>query len=254
MILSNSGATITFLSDGIVEKSGGPHDLHLQAALCSRIGPALCPRIIALGPDSYRMERLQDYPPCTSQQDLTRLLLRVRGCLMGMVWTKSPFTVAGLWRTNCANWIKLSNVDWLPPPGSVYSSDDEARRCLTHGDPTLANVMQRPQKMVGFYQICLIDATPPRPGISELREVDVGKLLQSAAGWEHALDPKHWIKSSEHQIDNLLEMESSLMRMKALYWAAFHCARITKRATRPDLVMWGQVNGRMFVDRMRKMG
>lgn len=96
----------------------------------------------------------------------------------------------------------------------------------------------------------IIDPVPCRLGLPSLRYVDVGKMLQSAAGWENALVPG-WSKPSDEAIDFILEQELPHVQPACLFWAAVNCARVVVRAKRDDIKKWGEDKSRMFIERMQ---
>jgi hypothetical protein len=92
------------------------------------------------------------------------------------------------------------------------------KHALTHGDPTAENVMFRP----GYGNV-LIDPIRATEVVPDSPAVDVGKMLQSAYGWEHAKYKNGMLAYSHKDIadivndDELFEIGES--------WAVIHVMR-----------------------------
>jgi hypothetical protein len=92
------------------------------------------------------------------------------------------------------------------------------KHALTHGDPTAENVMFRP----GYGNV-LIDPIRATEVVPDSPAVDVGKMLQSAYGWEHAKYSNGMLAYSHKDIadivndDELFEIGES--------WAVIHVMR-----------------------------
>lgn len=69
------------------------------------------------------------------------------------------------------------------------------QECLTHGDPTAENVMLRDGEYV------VIDPIPSTLAIPDDIAVDVGKLLQSAHGWE-AMKGETRVMWTPHEVED----------------------------------------------------
>lgn len=240
MTLGHSGAKITFFPHNLVGKRGGSMNLMEQARLCERLN-GVAPRIYSISVDSYIMERLNDLNP--QDGSYFELVDRIRKLLEEHVWNMPVPEVDLKWQIKACHWLH-SNAPWIPT--SLFSSlhNGPLQYSMTHGDPTFANVMIRP----ATGSLVLIDPAPPRPGIPWLRYVDVGKLLQSAAGWEHVLEPV-WPKPPIELIDFILSKEPSDEHGLCLFWAAFHCARVAARTTIPEARSWGTSMSKMFIER-----
>lgn len=91
-------------------------------------------------------------------------------------------------------------------------------RCLTHGDPTIENVMLRGQE-----QLVLIDPIPATPAVPDLLVVDVGKMLQSAVGWESV----RYGKDFRHSVDDIFRCITLDDHSwdAASYWCGVHLLR-----------------------------
>lgn len=92
------------------------------------------------------------------------------------MYAGGPTPLAAKWETCEAN----LSFDVQCQALDLYSQIDwrEVRRCHTHGNPTISNCMY------AFWSPRLIDPTPATPEVPDIRAVDLGRLLQSALGWE----------------------------------------------------------------------
>lgn len=89
--------------------------------------------------------------------------------------------------------------------------------CLTHGDPTYDNVMLRSGDVV------LIDPIPASAAIPDMRSVDIGKVLQSAIGYEamrYGEDERFRVGIDDVRKQFLLNKIDVPM-----YWCAVHLLR-----------------------------
>lgn len=105
------------------------------------------------------------------------------------------------------------------PPIPSLSND---RSVLVHGDPTAANLLFDGQQ----YMLC--DPKRPGRGIPPFRAVDLGKMMQSALGWEVLLDstwPDMDLPAEEMVADGLTEHD--LLGM--VFWCIVHLIRIQQR-------------------------
>jgi hypothetical protein len=105
--------------------------------------------------------------------------------------------------------------------------------CRTHGDPIADNVMQRGADNV------LIDPIPATPAIPDYLAVDVGRIIQSAVGYEKARYGVGFVPCA--RIDTFIELSYSVMNhrlhkheyLACYYFAVFHMLRacVDRRAT-----------------------
>lgn len=247
---SLTGAEICVLPDHEiprVTKSGGSADLFLQAEVMARAGSVVFPQLYGVSnTNGYTMERLQPQPAPLNFFGTAYRLFRVRD-MLPLVWKWAPldYIRAVRWQLETENWLTRS-APWLLPDFRRIYARKYCPECLIHGDPTLANVM-----LDDKLNLKLIDPAPPRFAVPQLPEVDLGKLLQSVAGWEHVLDPD-WPEPQMDLIgdvvDDVVRIPSVLLtadlgpdiRGRAIFWGAFHCARIMVRyAQDPMLSGWG---------------
>jgi len=205
--MGNSGAS---LSEAIVKSGPEASD---EAAYMQHLGPEVCPEVLLRSKSKYAMEMCEVVPPdCFT-------LIRIESLLMSSVWCREPLEdPTCLWRRE----TPVYAPDWTVP--SVY--------CLTHGDPTVGNVMWRGDQML------IGDPRPPRPYTPECADVDRGKILQSALGWE----------SVAYGVD-LLDFEEPLFwanlatRRRAMFWCYVASQRILvreyqRKQQRSEIVEW----------------
>lgn len=226
-VLGRSGARVDVHEDYVVKVMP---DAAEQAALLERLGADVGPVVFAKGEGLYVMERLDPLPADVS----TAALLREARAVLERVWAQGaperPF-VFTTWSQRFKTWAEDAGEPRLWTWAKRLYAPYGAVAALTHGDPTLANAMHREGEMV------FIDPLPARGKIPPLREVDVGKLLQSALGWEHILDPEGWSRGTVDDVNAVLEPEAPEMHERIWFWCAVHLTRIylRERAREPRL-------------------
>jgi hypothetical protein len=215
VILGFSDATIA-----VVKR--GPEEVREQGLLADHIGMNVCPRVLKFLDDGYEMEILSP-PQYRSMFELTGVYTK----LVAHVWNRRSYKG---WNSD---WL-MSLHDWCIKTESYWLIDEIRRQypeeptdgyCLIHGDPTLANLMVR-----GGGERVITDPMPRmeyRREIPNRMEVDLGKLVQSAIGWERMLgcDSSMW---EEHE--KFLPGLPPAIRDKAVLWGAIHLARVAVRA------------------------
>lgn len=227
MILGFSDATIR-----IIKQGGGVAE---QGLLCTHLGPEIAPVVYSQILDGYIMELL-DQAPRRGMDELNLIQKR----LEDMVWNRPArgnheWTP---WLQPLISWAKDS--PWtLGAIRKFYPVQPVHGYCLIHGDPTLANLMIRKD---GY--LVISDPMPRlwyRKEIPERKEVDLGKILQSAIGWEYMLGVPLALNRNEQQV---LDKLSHQERLGALLWASIHLARIAIRCVtdnkRPDIREWAK--------------
>jgi hypothetical protein len=190
--------------------------------------PAL-PRIHQVLADGYTMERLVEPQGATSE-----ILPIIIDVLQEEFWSRReegacrglciPEHVKKTERLFIALSLgarrKLRNVrdtmDWAA-----------LRRCLTHGDPTLDNMMWRDfGERFEEEQVVLIDPIPPTVEVPQLMAVDYGKVLQSALGYERIrYNDNAWPGADLDHAESLLDGLSFDEQRAAWYWCAVHFLR-----------------------------
>lgn len=179
----SSGARFSFV-DGTVWKRGNQRVVAQGEWLRLHPLPVL-PEVSRVTDDGYEMEQLVSAPPWVL--DHRTLLEQMLVDLSVQIWSRPPE-------------VKLDPLELRNKVNALLdrfvSEDDPARRlvnelfyrikwydlecCLTHGDPTFDNVMFREETG----RLVLIDPVPATPAVPDIRVVDLGKIMQSALGWE----------------------------------------------------------------------
>jgi hypothetical protein len=234
-----SGAIITRVSDNVVRKTGSER-IGLEGRWL-RNNPA--PSIVKLvGPvfdDEYKMELLQPRPVWPRANDY---LYRIASILALDVWCKPAQhlmlnTIAH--RDRQQPLLKFLGGSVIQFTQMYYSIPwQNLVLCRTHGDPIIDNVMSRDGDLV------LIDPIPATQAIPDYLAVDVGRLLQSAVGYERARY-NEGPEATEDPLDRIIEMAYSTMNHRVhkhemitcYYFAVFHLLRACndRRAT-PDTI------------------
>ena len=222
MGLGNSGATVARVSVVVMEKRGGRTDLGRQADLAHRLGDHVCPRIYTRASDHYLMEEL--VPNLAPARETIQAIYDL---LHTKVWRRPAFDALYTnWTLDCATWFR-EHAPWIDEGlfWRLYHHGGMMPTSLIHGDPTLANAMRRSSG-----ELCLIDPEPCRPGVPPLVEVDVGKMLQSVAGWEGV---KSRGVPSPVTMGDTYPWDAAHPQQRARYyfWGAFHCARVARHVT-----------------------
>lgn len=197
----------------------GPEEVREQGLLAEYIGPDVCPHIYRYHPDGYEMEVLE--PPAARN---TLWLTSVFAKLTTHVWTHGSYRGWNFeWLGPLTTWAE--KAPWLKNAiNEVYPFEPQTGYRLIHGDPTLANLMQRSNG-----DLVVTDPMPRleyRKEIPNRVEVDLGKLLQSAMGWERMLGCHN---SLWQQPELVLNIAGDLKR-ETLLWGAIHLARVSLRA------------------------
>lgn len=244
--MSNSGATVE-PRNNLVYKSGGFQNLLQEARLLRHLGAHVCPRFRGYYKEGYAMERCTPIEPVTSVNSVCYLLKRVHTLLSEKVWSRPTLYVIQKNWTNLHYEVLVNEAPWIPTEYATWAYENPGKACLTHGDPTLANVVLRGDELL------LCDPLPPRTHWPSLRVVDYGKMLQSAAGWEHQLNDK-WCAPSPEPIGVVMSLIPQEELMTSLFWAAFHYARISvadrnKGTPRGE---WAHEQSLTFVDLLKR--
>lgn len=219
-ILGFSDAKLT------VYKRGGV-DVRGQMMLCEHIGLRVCPRIYREHNDGYEMELLEParYRGVVQMAEVVQKL-------RSEVWDRPEWLVPPahggpasrdwlwyliLWSTN-APWITKAISE-------LYDVEPVDGYGLIHGDPALSNLMLRGEQLI------ITDPMPRleyRREIPNRREVDMGKLVQSACGWERVLGCEG--ETLWNSPDAAMRMLPNEYRELAALWGAIHLARVAIRA------------------------
>lgn len=152
-------------------------------------------------------------------------------------------------------WSRPPRPDWLRPEwrNDFYMRFDFAvpdwveseEYCCIHGDPTLANMC------FDGLNLRFIDPKTPGNGIPPLASVDLGKIMQSWLGWEHALFWQQRRLTHEPiedmyvglQVDPFVNFPEEDLR-RAIFWCMVHFLRIVHREGQSGLGFWAAKNVR----------
>lgn len=199
---------------------------------------AVLPRVYEVVSDGYFMEWLVDPP--YEMLDHRVLLGRVVSALH-LLWRRPP--VVRL--SQVAHEDKVSGLLTTKHLTVISELNDLHRRItwanleagLTHGDPTLDNVMLRGS------QVVLIDPIPATPAVPDLRCVDTGKLLQSILGYEvlrYADSTYEWRLTPDH-LGVLVEGDNEWLA--TVYWCVVHLLRAIPYMPNEDVIagVWGMI-------------
>lgn len=214
MIKGYSGAVLT-----VVKR--GPY-VREQGELINRLGPNVAPKIITLLPDGYEMEMLQ---PVSGDTFTIPRLAHVLSILRNEVWKPLRDEHVEDWIRPFNAWSDKGEYDFKGLREQVYSRpiwDDIPM--LIHGDPTLANLMLR-----DVYTLVITDPMPRtnnRLEIPNCIHVDIGKLMQSAYGWE-AFQGEGNLEEAHGE---LLPFINEVHWSRSFFWAAVHLERLSRRA------------------------
>jgi len=210
-----SGARIE-IGDNFVLKNGkGCHDqaMYLKEL---RIGP----EIYVIGADGYGMERLYHEPlALIHEEEIFRVMLRL---LDRVVWQRRHHSHP--WKGHLKTWLLMNwNFPGVACPvhlmDRLYDHRYEEFGQYIHGDPTLSNVM-----VDKHGDIKLIDPIRPEGKIPWLKDVDLGKMLQSVIGWEHVVF--NWDMPEDTCVQVFYAHFTTLELERALFWLMIHALRI----------------------------
>lgn len=224
------GRTVSLGMSGaeIVVSKRGPGCLD-QGLYCAQLGPAVAPHVLALhkkhphGEEGYDMEILA--PFTLFDRRFNDVLHAMASLLADQVWCH-PWGGAVAWHGELDAWLNVRAPWLLHAFCALYDTQPmPGEYCKIHGDPTVANLMIRPTTA----QLIITDPLRPRGKIPPLREVDIGKLLQSAVGWERVLSgargPNLGDINTYHDIESWLHCFGADCVRKSWFWCAVHLAR-----------------------------
>lgn len=222
-----SGAVVVDNGDGTVTKSGGiPERTREQGEWLVQHGSHVFPKIVSLLDDGYVMEKLEHI----NYWDIDNSFVHV--ALLRHVWSQ-PAVVPPTTKTNKLLKEKMSGIidKHLAPfisktvAEAIMTDATEAavgayrlKHALTHGDPTAENVMFRP----GYGNV-LIDPIRATEVVPDSPAVDIGKMLQSAYGWEHAKYNNGMLAYNHADIADVINNDELLEVGEA--WAVVHVMR-----------------------------
>lgn len=192
------------------------------------------------------MERLHE-PITNIREGVQHHLTGIKSILKNRVWSRTAFRVQPyLWQNNITDHCVSVLEDHGVPDGDIESfmklmdmaignATLEFEECTIHGDPTLDNLLLRPNpQKVGIRDFVIADPIPPDRRIPNDRAVDLGKLLQSALGWESVKAGGDWRDDPLDCIKAVLKDEDYDMCCRAWFWCCVHMIRILPYARGKD--------------------
>lgn len=239
MNMGRSGAQIIQFPRYVV-KTGGFANIALQGRLMEHLGPDVSPHIYGISKDAILMERLIEWLPTAA--NLASKMEAVQVMLQRHVWSRPAVTVWPRWRDHVAHRLRDT---WMahgePLLYQLYPDENDCEYCLTHGDPTLANTMLNDNG-----DVRLIDPIPARPNLPPLKAIDQAKLIQSAYGWEAALNDS-WPRMKGELAASVIKGMRTQDICRVSFWAAYHCLRISYHEERDTpAYRWAVNHGAMF--------
>ncbi|MGB2791296.1 MAG: hypothetical protein WBC29_01965 [Candidatus Moraniibacteriota bacterium] len=218
----SSGAWVALLDDDKILKTGGRRVVEQGQWLMDHTNFAT-PVVKDVTDEGYTMMRYVEINRgITHGESLVQNMLTL---LNEHIWSK-PANVHFIEEAHTAKVRDLLNqADVSSDTGiklfDVFKKIDWGMQiaCLTHGDPTLDNVMARRDG-----SLVLIDPIPATRAVPDLRCVDLGKILQSCVGFEKARYGKMEWASSPGTLW-LSEIAGDNEARAAKYWCAVHLLR-----------------------------
>jgi hypothetical protein len=222
-----SGAVVVVNDNDTVTKSGGiPERTREQGEWLQRHGGDMFPRVVELLPDGYVMEKLTyiDYWDVGSDFNIATLRSHVwtQPAVVAPTADSGKLLLAKMQHTidkylygSITDKIELEILDNAKIAAAGLSVFEP---CLTHGDPTAENVMVRDD----FGKV-FIDPIRATEVVPDSPIIDVGKVLQSAYGWEDAKYQTGAIAYRRSDIADALDDDDMLHYGDA--WAVIHVMR-----------------------------
>jgi len=242
-----SGANVTALASSVLKEGD---NLGAQAALCCIMYP-VTPRVIAASRTGYMMEKLieptEHFGRRMNDQNVGDMLALAVDILHLNVWRRKAVPAVD-WDDAVVHLIaELHDRS----PKSFDQSIQLVNRlhvdldswCMVHGDPTLSNMMFREDG-----SMAIIDPIWSCR-VTNDTTVDLGKMLQSAIGWETLR--LGWQYNMRPAVAIILERLPEEHHERAWFWCMVHCLRLMPYATKAGDVQaytWGRRNAAMIYD------
>lgn len=250
-----------------------------QGIWLRRYDESLClPAVNEVYANGYLMEKLIERPLPVEYDDVLRVCQDILTTLRDHLWHReftdihvthikwnvdpNEFFDEG-WRTNVhrryvAGLLRNVNMRFLRRILRGYEAQItwyRLRTGLTHGDPIIDNVLYRPSKTQWTIdrQLVLIDPIPACSAVPDVLAVDVGRVIQSAVGYEAQrygditqFDPPNWSQADQTKrtrdavnfvLNDFMGDEFTLNDARAaIYFAIIHQLRGLRTALRvaPD--------------------
>lgn len=246
-MLGHSGASVYLLRDERDRPYASKHGPGVREQLdyLMLLPPETRPAVYEVFKDGYAMQALE-HPPLRTQQQVSDLLQKTHDVLRDFYWFQPTCVrMNDRWDVHLIQWLHgtcphhaSETVQLLR---RVYSPGLQvvARPCLIHGDPTLANVM-----VDATGRLRLIDPIKPMGKVPSFCEVDMGKLLQSAMGWEHTLAPDRCVQPWPRHQYEVLAGYDQVIKARAWFWCAVHALRVLPYAKSETVREWAATTWR----------
>lgn len=246
--LGHSGAKVEIFEDYVLKTHN--EEIYDEARYCAA-HPEVFPRVIGYfeNPPRYTMERLQEVQPNNRLVTMMRAITLARAYLWLPLPNREQEGVFNLhWSLDLAEWARQHSFTWITselirkihPEAPV----DEAMRAeYIHGDFTLANIMRRGDKIV------MIDPRPPKGKVPAFREVDYGKMMQSALGWEAVVTGT--TPERDNDLVDLVYRQAYIDKInprRVEFWAAVSLARVIPYAKDQHIRDWAEIHSRRIAD------
>jgi hypothetical protein len=230
-----SGATILFCKGGRTVFKVANTELVRRRVLeqahwlqkMSQLDGEPLPIVIRIYPQGYEMEKLDELK-LNSNDEATNLITTAYDVLRSTVWCV-PAVTADNWRVEHRLYVQKRAELWAPHEAQRLDKWFNEIKDLpltaheVHGDPTLDNYMTK--TTASGFSLKIIDPIPAYKGMPSLRAVDIGKLLQSAVGYE-AIKYGSWWPSVDKVSDYIAERESEFDFHAGQYFCAVHFLRL----------------------------
>lgn len=224
----SSGAVFSFTAHDVTKMGDGAvgERVASQGRWLSRHRSHVVPLVLQTFDNGYRMERLATPPALMLDHRvvLEEMLMQ----LSVNVWTQPP-------EVPHEPHLTRDRIDLLLGRHAPDDTElvrrvrrirdgvtwDELEACLTHGDPTFDNVMVREDTG----ELVLIDPLPATAAVPDLRAVDIGKILQSALGYERVRyrDEARQFGVSPRTLRARVPLDNEWRA--AVFWCAVHLLR-----------------------------
>lgn len=198
----------------MVSKRG--NGCYKQAQACLTLYP-LTPKVFDFAYtdgfcDGYKMEFLDE--PYISPHWCETIFVAMYQALLKKAWDRRCELADRNWGSKLVTFAGSYGYDVR----SMFNLTDGLQSSVIHGDPTLSNVMYRD------LELCIIDPIMPEGKVPNKWIVDLGKMLQSAIGWEKLI--YDWEYDVEKSVNAVLSQEPADVRREAWFWCFIHLLRI----------------------------
>lgn len=233
-----SGARIVLIGDKAIKIGRHLENQYLQCEALYPITPEVFGYLqVSEETDDglYIMERLSEPPEFTEHEEWSVVTLRAMRAQLEYVWQARLADTARFdykdWQVELETFCREFKFEVAPLIVELGLDGIMAGVPYPiHGDPTLANVMIRKQPAVDGVVpasecIVICDPIAPRGKIPAHYTVDIGKMLQSAIGWETHLYGLHIPR--DQCVSAVLGDSPQLLEVqRSWFWCMVHLIRI----------------------------